>query len=141
MLGLTWPYRKVYTLDDMLRVMCHFNPNWHSGWLDERRKCRELQPQAYGVSDQWVRRRVPVAKFRSMWERYACDSEKMASYVERRRSGARPPPIVLLPSDARWRDGGPWRVADGNHRLRAAQCVGDKYIDAFIPVRKPPRRR
>lgn len=73
---------------------------------------------------KWKRTRLLVADLRSNHDDEPC--ENVREYIERRRLGSRFPAIVV--HDPRY------TPLDGNHRLRAAKCVGDMWIDAFVPA-------
>jgi hypothetical protein len=89
-------------------------------------------PQIESYSAHWRLVQVPVAKLRSNHARKSCDSFPIAEYVSERRRGSAFPPILIRRP---WGGGRKWTVWDGNHRVRAAQCVGDRLIAAFVPVR------
>lgn len=134
MLGLAWPYRKVYTLDEVVRMRCRFSTFIDRSVCEDyyrRQLVRHGERDGVAV-DEWTRKRIPVGGLQTC-HRVPCEHPAIRPYVERRLAGGRFPPIILLAACP--------MPEDGNHRVRAAQCVGDKYIDAFIPVKRPPRKR
>lgn len=136
MLGLSWPYRKVYTLDEVMRYKMRFRER--GPWKDERTE--RIQARIWRAQMQhpfWRRVKVPVDKITSSWQRVACVHPDLTEYVDRRRRGSRFPPVFLERNT--FPTGRPWTAIDGNHRVRAAQCVGDRTIDAFVPVKRAPR--
>lgn len=58
-----------------------------------------------------------------------CDVLDVNTYVRMRKRSPFPP--IVLP---RIKTGWIQYPIEGNHRVRAAQLVGDKYIDAFVPI-------
>jgi hypothetical protein len=134
---MKWPYAKVYTAEEVARVRCAFEPDVKD--LASRQRCELVAAKVLGrVGSRWVRRRVKVDKLATAWREKSCGSDEIRPYVERRERGGRFPPVFIqrgagaLPWER-------WITHDGNHRVRAAQCVGDEYIDAFIPMKR--RRR
>lgn len=124
--------RKIYSVVEVARHVCR-----HGGdvLLEGQRACMNrwtrwlLEESPAG----WERVTVPVKLIQSVRANEPCTKGRIAGYVKRRRSGSKFPPIVLFSK----RGGIPW---EGNHRSRAAECVGDKTIDAFVPAPKVERR-
>lgn len=85
----------------------------------------------YGLSKYslWRLQKLPVL---AVAHDSAVDNERTTeTYVQQRRSGSLFPPILALPSRKR---PGTWWAHDGNHRVAAAKIVGDKFIEAYVPV-------
>lgn len=124
-------YERTYTTDEVIESIMKWQHPERGRWYHDDVDIARSSWREHLIRDMgggpWVRRRVLVAELESRRKRDTCDSPEIAPYVARRLAGGRFPPIVL----AEFRR----PPVDGNHRLRAAQCVGDEYIDAFVPLR------
>ena len=85
-----------------------------------------MEAQVRQLALAWRRVRLRVADLQTLYDEVPGDDPAIADYVERRRRGSRFPAVVV--HDVRY------LPADGNHRVRAVQVVGDEWIDAFVPA-------
>lgn len=125
------------TLIEVVRARCASDPSWSH---ERKNICekRLLEP-AYGLTKYplWRLTSLPVPSVAH--DPAVNDDHSTEEYVRQRRSGSPFPPILALPSR---KHPGTWWAHDGNHRVAAAKIVGDRFIDAYIPVeeRAPPQR-
>ncbi len=107
-------------------------------------RCLQFWKEQIPARDRYVLAQVAVARLKTNHANKPCDQGEVALYVRHRLRGSPFPPVLLKQRTSRandWRQapGTPWRVWDGNHRVRAAQCVRDQHIAAYVPL--PPRER
>lgn len=129
-------YQHVYTLHEMLEVFTRLCAREGSGRDGTERGELEMDLRGYPT---WRRVRAPLSDLVA----FECVPKKTARYADRRRAGARFPPIIAVPVDAASRSpaacqrmGIPyarWDIVEGNHRTCAARRAGDRAIDAFVP--------
>lgn len=122
-------YGRTYSLDDVIRYRCRFATGFSSEARCESLFREQLRREG-ALFSRWVRVRIPVDSLQSYYEcADGLDARvelTIAEYVCRRQGGGRFPPIIVIPARE--------YPIDGNHRVRAAQIVGDEWIDAFVPV-------
>lgn len=95
--------------------------------------CVERQA-AQGIVGRYTLAEVSLAKIATTHDRKPCDTGDIGRYVAWRQRGSPFPAVVLR---RRWQGmekGRPWRVTDGNHRVRAAKCIGERKILAYVPL-------
>jgi hypothetical protein len=106
---------------------------------ESRRRCEVRAMKHFGrISQRWVKRQVRLEKLSTSWREKSCDSPEIEPYVKLRMSGSPYPPVFIVPAKGEVPGNLPgrrWIIHDGNHRVRAAECTGDEFIDAFIPMK------
>lgn len=111
----------------------------------DKEACRQFYSEQFEESDYKAFRlaSVSVPRVRTSHKGMSCDYGDVGKYVQKRKRGSPFPPILLMgrsPDPAKRSKGALWFVWDGNHRVRAAQCVRDKRIAAFVPIQRYRRR-
>lgn len=115
---------KVYSLEDVIRHRMKYAAE--EGDYDEA-GFRQFLAEIGALYPQWKKVKLcvySVGTFR--WNEDEMSNPLIALYVKWRREGKKFPAIVVVPEE-------PLPI-DGNHRVRAAQIVGDEEIEAFVPV-------
>jgi hypothetical protein len=126
------------------------------GWASEfRQKQRRFWLDSFaraGITS-FALKTVKISGLKTAHDRKPCDWGDVGDYVEARKRGSPFPPILLVRAerpdlaDAAELLGeersvsSRRRVWDGNHRVRAAQCVGDDTVAAYVPIETNPPAR
>ncbi len=115
----------LYSLEDVVRHRMKYASKDDPHEFTEE-VFRESVAKSRFAFPRWRKIKFKVSNFKSPLSFLGEEDPLIAKYARMRREGSPFPAIILVP-------GKPWPI-DGNHRLRAAQIVGDEEIDAFVPV-------
>jgi len=124
--------KRIVSGTEVVESICRIGRDGRSASKADKARCHEFWNS--NLKDRrFTLTAVAVAKLKTSHESKRCDIGDVGRYVDMRRDGSPFPPVLLLNWVPRWKA---WRVWDGNHRVRAAQCVGDQRIAAFVPVKE-----
>lgn len=81
--------------------------------------------------DKWELKELPVFDIHHHHKGHDASEEYIQDYAKQRQSGSEFPPIIV---HAHPEKPGQYKTLDGQHRLLAAKKIGQKTIQAYVPV-------